>query len=91
MTVVCAVPFRIGIARFLDDPNRGDEPWIWMSFPLWIVLAVLARRGPPGWLPLGRRQDVSGGEAMASSGLVAPELGSQPEAEPLPPSGPGPA
>lgn len=51
---LCSAPFRFGLNEFYDDPSRSD-PWVWLSFPMWIGLAIVARRGPPKWLRFAHR------------------------------------
>jgi hypothetical protein len=43
LTVACGLPLRIMFQA--DDPAGAS--WGLISFPLWLVLAKLARRGPP--------------------------------------------
>ena len=49
-TVACGLPLR----RMYAADDIAGEAWGLVSFPLWIALAILARRGPPAWLPVLR-------------------------------------
>ena len=55
---LCSAPFRFGLNEFYDDPSTSD-PWVWLSFPIWIGLAIVARRGPPQWLRFAHRRPAS--------------------------------
>ena len=53
---VFSLPLRIaGVLRTDPGTDSLRETWGWVSFPLWVALAVIAWRGPPGWLPWLRR------------------------------------
>lgn len=42
-SVACGVPLRL----MLDADDIAGEAWGLVSFPLWLLVAVVARRGPP--------------------------------------------
>ena len=50
-TWLAAWPLR---AAFESD-DLAHASWGFLSFPLWIAIAVIARRGPPEWFPGPRR------------------------------------
>ena len=38
-----------------DSDELAHASWGFLSFPLWIAIALVARRGPPEWFPAPRR------------------------------------